>query len=90
MYIIFHIYIVTAFCDMCLFCLQLSNEDSSRIASLLDEGYVKAILAVQMLLPGTSSSYYGDEISMKNGDPQLSDQDPLKKLGADKVSHKNN
>ena len=49
------------------FFLQLSNEDVSRIASRIGEDYVKSLLAVQMLLPGTSSSYYGDEIAMKDG-----------------------
>lgn len=46
---------------------MLSNEDVSRIASRIGEDYVKSLLAVQMLLPGTSSSYYGDEIAMKDG-----------------------
>ena len=59
-------------------CFQLSNEDVSRIASRIGEDYVKSLLAVQMLLPGTSSSYYGDEIAMKDGVD--GNMDPASKL----------
>lgn len=61
---------------------MLSNEDSSRIATRFGEEYVKALLTVQMLLPGTSSSYYGDEIAMKDGVD--GNQDPVSKIAGQK------
>ncbi|XP_071160041.1 amino acid transporter heavy chain SLC3A1-like [Mytilus edulis] len=59
---------------------MLDNENLDRIASLIGDEYMKALLAVQILLPGVSSSYYGDEIAMKNGVPATPSKDPVSKL----------
>lgn len=64
---------------ICLF-FQLNNEETSRIASQLGQEYVIPMLAIQTMLPGTTSTYYGDEIGMVNGNPTSSNNDPLSKI----------
>ena len=44
----------------------LGNADTERLASRLDDKLIEAISMVQLLLPGTPVTYYGDEIGMKD------------------------
>ena len=46
---------------------QLNNEDTPRYDSSVGEAYQKAFQALNLLLPGTAFTYYGDEIAMSNG-----------------------
>lgn len=46
---------------------MLSNQDSSRVATVVTKTKVKAMMALQMLLPGTPINYYGNEIGMEDG-----------------------
>lgn len=57
---------------------MLSNQDSSRIATVVTKTKVKAMMALQMLLPGTSINYYGNEIGMEDGVVSFSQtKDPI-------------
>lgn len=59
------------------------NQDTSRLASVVGKAKVKAMFALQMLLPGTPLNYYGDEIGMENGIVSFAEgKDPVgKKAG---------
>lgn len=47
----------------------LGNRDTERIASRLGDKLIDAMAMVQLLLPGTPITYYGDEIGMKDVAP---------------------
>ena len=51
----------------CFVIFQLNNEDTPRYDSSVGEAYQKAFQALNLLLPGTAFTYYGDEIAMSNG-----------------------
>lgn len=57
--------------------LQLGNHDQSRVATRLGEKYVNAANMLALLLPGTATTYYGEEIGMVDGDIDWEDaKDP--------------
>ena len=66
-----------------IFVFQLGNHDQSRVATRLGENYVNAANMMALLLPGTATTYYGEEIGMVDGFIEWSDtQDPVgKKFG---------
>ena len=45
---------------------QLGNHDQHRIASRVGEEYVETLNMLLLLLPGTPTTYQGEEIGMKN------------------------
>lgn len=47
--------------------VQVSSQDLSRLASNVGEKYSRALLMLQMTLPGVPITYYGDELGMING-----------------------
>lgn len=51
---------------MGLACLGLRSEYTSRLANRLDTKLIDGIAMIQILLPGTPSMYYGEEIGMHN------------------------
>ncbi|XP_060071120.1 probable maltase [Ylistrum balloti] len=56
------------------------NQDESRLATKAGRKMVKAMFALQMLLPGIPVNYYGNEIGMENGNiPYQDRQDFLMK-----------
>ncbi|XP_045034539.1 maltase A3 [Daphnia magna] len=57
----------------------LGNHDQRRLASRYGEALVDGMIMVQMLLPGTPVTYYGEEISMK--DQFISYEDTLDPQG---------
>ena len=57
---------------------QLGNHDQSRVATRLGEKYVNAANMMALLLPGTATTYYGEEIGMVDGIIDWSDaKDPV-------------
>ncbi|XP_033734757.1 probable maltase [Pecten maximus] len=50
------------------------NQDESRLATKAGSKMVKAMLALQMLLPGLPVNYYGNEIGMENGNIPYADR----------------
>jgi glycosidase len=57
----------------------LGNHDQRRLASRFGEALVDGMIMVQMLLPGTPVTYYGEEIAMK--DQFISYEDTLDPQG---------
>ena len=49
------------------------NHDHSRVASRLGDSFVDIMNMVTLMLPGTSFTYYGEEIGMVDG-PQRNGQ----------------
>lgn len=65
--------------------MQLSNHDNSRIASRSSLKMVDSMNMLLLLLPGTSTTYYGDELGMSDID--ISGRQSVDPLGLiDKVS----
>lgn len=63
-----------------LLCNQVGNHDRSRIASSAGRIYVEAINMMLLTLPGTPTTYYGEEIGMENINvTQSQTQDPIGK-----------
>lgn len=69
-----------------LLLLKVGNHDKPRIASTIGAPYVRLINMLLLTLPGTPTTYYGEEIGMENINV-TKDQtlDPLGKLNP--VSH---
>ncbi|RDD39344.1 Maltase A3 [Trichoplax sp. H2] len=56
----------------------VGNHDNHRISNRRGPKLVKAVNAVNLLLPGTPTTYYGEEINMRNVKISLADtQDPF-------------
>ena len=56
----------------------VGNHDNHRIYNRRGAEYVKAVNAINLLLPGTPTTYYGEEINMRNVKISLADtQDPF-------------
>lgn len=47
-------------------CYQVGNHDRSRIASSAGQAYTRVINMLLLTLPGTPTTYYGEEIGMEN------------------------
>lgn len=47
-------------------CLQVGNHDQPRIASAAGQTYAALINMLLLTLPGTPSTYYGEELGMEN------------------------
>ena len=77
----FHVnYWYFIFEDLMLFCIinvyllyqyyfhwQIGNHDNKRIADRLGEEYVDAMNMLLLTLPGTPTTYYGEELGMRGG-----------------------
>lgn len=50
----------------CFSCNQVGNHDRPRIGSSAGRIYVRAINMMLLTLPGTPTTYYGEEIGMEN------------------------
>ena len=60
-----------------LLCLQTGNHDQKRITHKMGEEFVNAMNMILLLLPGTPTTYYGEEIGMKAISVSYADtQDP--------------
>lgn len=61
----------------------MGNHDKPRIASAAGAAYVRLLNMLLLTLPGTPTTYYGEEIGMENVDV-TEDQilDPMGKLNA--------
>ena len=60
-----------------IFVFKLGNHDQSRVATRLGKNYVNAANMMALLLPGTATTYYGEEIGMVDGVIEWSDtKDP--------------
>ena len=71
---------------ICIFVIQLNNDETPRFGSKVAGKYQKAFQALNLLLPGTAFVYYGDEIAMTNGVVNgAANKDPLSAAG--KVRH---
>ena len=56
---------------------QTGNHDRGRIADLKGPGFVNAFNTLLLLLPGTPTTYQGEELGMRNILPSFDDaQDP--------------
>ncbi|XP_069116458.1 maltase A3-like [Argopecten irradians] len=53
---------------------SFGNQDESRLATKAGSKMVKAMLALQMLLPGVPVNYYGNEIGMEDGNIPYADR----------------
>ena len=63
---------------MPVFYLQLGNHDQSRVSTRLGKTYVNAGNLMALLLPGTATTYYGEEIGMVDGNIEWADaKDPV-------------
>lgn len=66
-----------------LHCYQVGNHDRSRISTSAGRIYVRAINMLLLTLPGTPTTYYGEEIGMENINVTASQiQDPFGKYNA--------
>ncbi|XP_032397805.1 neutral and basic amino acid transport protein rBAT isoform X1 [Etheostoma spectabile] len=66
-----------------LHCYQVGNHDKPRIASSAGQTYTRVINMLLLTLPGTPTTYYGEELGMENinvTDSQI--QDPAGKYNA--------
>lgn len=62
---------------------QVGNHDTLRIASRAGPTYVRVINMLLLTLPGTHTTYYGEEIGMENINVTHSQmQDPAGKFNA--------
>ena len=60
--------------------VQVGNHDNGRIASSAGRGYTRVINMLILTLPGTPTTYYGEEIGMENINiPHSQIQDPAGK-----------
>lgn len=67
----------------CLHCYQVGNHDKPRIASSAGQTYIRVINMLLLTLPGTPTTYYGEEIGMENINVTESQiQDPAGKYNA--------
>lgn len=58
----------------------MGNHDNFRISDRLGAKYVRAINTLNLLLPGTATTYYGEELGMENIYVSYEDtQDPYAK-----------
>lgn len=58
----------------------MGNHDNFRISDRLGAKYVRAINTLNLLLPGTATTYYGEELGMENIYVSYEDtQDPFAK-----------
>lgn len=64
----------------------VGNHDKSRISGRVGTRYVNAINALLLLLPGTPTVYYGDEIGMLNVDVSFEETKDTNALKYGKVS----
>lgn len=56
----------------------VGNHDNNRISKRRGNQYVRAVNAINLLLPGTPTTYYGEEINMQHVDIDLSQaKDPF-------------
>ncbi|RDD39345.1 Maltase A3 [Trichoplax sp. H2] len=56
----------------------VGNHDNNRISKRRGNAYVRAVNAINLLLPGTPTTYYGEEINMQHVDIDLSEaKDPF-------------
>lgn len=63
----------------------IGNHDNQRISEKIGEIYVNAMNAVLLLLPGVSTTYYGEEIGMLNINVSFEDTKDTKALNYGKV-----
>ena len=60
--------------------LQVGNHDNNRISDKLGPQYKRAANILNLLLPGTPTTYYGEEIGMEDIWVSYNDtQDPFAK-----------
>lgn len=71
-----------------LHCYQVGNHDRTRISSSAGRLYVRAINMLLLTLPGTATTYYGEEIGMENINVTASQiQDPAGKYNTVSTVH---
>lgn len=73
-----------------LHCFQVGNHDKPRIATSSGQPYICVINMLLLTLPGTPTTYYGEEIGMENinvTDSQI--QDPAGKYNSVSTAHSN-
>lgn len=63
------------------FLFKVGNHDKPRIASTVGATYVRLVNMLLLTLPGTPTTYYGEEIGMENIDVKEDQMlDPVGKL----------
>ncbi|NP_001089867.1 solute carrier family 3 (amino acid transporter heavy chain), member 1 L homeolog [Xenopus laevis] len=55
---------------------MVGGPSSSRIASRVGRQYVNVMNMLLLTLPGTPTTYYGEELGMEDGSPQVSTENP--------------